>query len=245
VEAKVLSGVGLRKNLGGREVLHGIDMSLRPGKITALMGQSGSGKTTLLRALSLTEPADSGVVEVDGIRFIGADRNKWPKSPWPTVTVVFQDLFLWPHLTNRENVELPLREQGKAESASLMDEVCEDLGISCLMGRFPTEISRGQRQLVALARSLALKPRYLLLDEVSASLDVERSSTVGTLLRRNAAEGAGILVITHQALFAKSSCDHLAYMADGKIVEYGPPSILEDPQCEELKKFVASSALAL
>lgn len=241
----MLVGTSLKKRLGGREILHGVDLVIEPGKITALMGQSGSGKTTLLRALSLTEPADTGIVELDGRRYEGADPERWPALPWPTVTVVFQDLFLWPHLTNRQNVELPLRERGQTGGVSSLGAIYAELGVESFLNRFPTEVSRGQRQLVALARAVALQPRYLLLDEVSASLDVERASKVGALLRRTAAGGVGILVITHQALFARNSCDQLAYLADGKIVESGPPSILDDPRSEELKRYVANAAQAI
>lgn len=241
----MLAGTGLKKSLGGREILHGVDLAIEPGKITALMGQSGSGKTTLLRALSLTEPAEAGVVELDGRRFEGVDPERWPVSPWPSVTVVFQDLFLWPHLTNRQNVELPLREQGQAGRVSSLGAIFAELGIDALLNRFPTEVSRGQRQLVALARAVALQPRYLLLDEVSASLDVERASKVGALLRRTAATGAGILVITHQPLFARNSCDQLAYLSDGLIAESGPPSILDQPKSEALQRYVANAAQAI
>ena len=209
------------------------------------MGQSGSGKTTLLRALSLTEPADAGVVELDGKRYEGEDVERWPASPWPTVTVVFQDLFLWPHLTNQQNVELPVRERGLSARLCALGPIYAELEIEGLLGRFPTEVSRGQRQLVALARAVALQPRYLLLDEVSASLDVERASKVGALLRRTAASGVGVLVATHQSLFARNACDQLAYLSDGLIVEAGTPSILDNPKSEALQRYVASAAQAI
>lgn len=228
----MLHGDGLSKSFGSVRVLTDIDITLESGELVALLGASGAGKSTLLRILSMIDTPDAGKVVLDG-------QDPGP-TPWPDVTVVFQDLFLWPHLSNRENIELPLRARRLADSAAKVERVIEALELGSFIGRYPNQVSRGQRQAVAIARAIALSPRYLLLDEVTASLDVTRAARLAVLLRELTTAGTGILIITHQLVFARSWADRVVFLDGGRIGEQGLSAILDSPKSPSLREFVAT-----
>ncbi len=229
----------IHKSFAGRKILDGIDMTIEPGKITCLIGPSGSGKTTLLRAIGLLEPADSGQIFVDDIRYDFPLDGPLRTPPWPHMTVVFQSLFLWPNMTLRENILLPaLQRAGKQEVHERIEELIKFFEMESFIDNYPNEASRGQQQRVALARALMLKPRYILLDEITSALDVEQVAKVLEKLQLLRDQGIGIFIITHLLGFAKRASDHILFLADGKIEEDGPPSILANPKSPRLRQFV-------
>jgi ABC-type polar amino acid transport system ATPase subunit len=219
-------------------VLDRIDITIYPSKITALMGPSGAGKTTLLRALSLVEPPDSGAVSINDIVYKYPLTQEVVPHPWPMVTVVFQDLFLWPHVTNGENILLGCRKRFGSKANKKVSQLADQLGFTGLLDRFPNQISRGQRQLIAIARALALEPAYLLLDEVSASLDLAKVSRVTDVLRDRARQGTGILSITHQIGFARHSADRFVYLDGGQIREDGDVTQIDSPKSSEFAAYL-------
>lgn len=229
---------------GGRPIIKNISLSVKPGGITVLIGPSGTGKTTLLRCLALLEQPQAGEIRVDDDVFT----YPWPQDrpfnpPWPTLTTVFQQLFLWPHLTLRENILLPLRH----EAASRRDEIeglIEAFDMQTFIDRYPNEASLGQRQRVALARALMLKPHYLLLDEITSALDVEQIAKILSYLKQLRGKNIGIFIITHLLGFARHAADQVVFMADGQICESGGPDILRDPQTERLQQFISTIAAA-
>jgi polar amino acid transport system ATP-binding protein len=235
----MLSGKGLQRRYGtNRPVLAGVDVEVHPGTITALLGANGCGKSTLLRALSLIEPVDAGTVEVDRELYSHVQPTRGRK-PWPAVTLVFQQLFLWPHLTVRRNISLPQSAIRDAHAAANFDAIVQTFELGPLLDRYPNEISLGQRQRVALARALALRPRYLLLDEATSALDVEHISTLLGHLRRLRQEGLGILLVTHLIGFARDAADRVLFMANGRMAEQGDAGILAAPATPELSRFLA------
>ena len=233
----MLVGKGIVKSFGKLQILHGIDIEVHPGKITAIVGPSGSGKSTLLRILSLLDAADSGTVSIDGVAYGVPQRGPAPSPPWPALTVVFQQLFLWPHLTLRTNVELPLR--GASGSSELVESLVEEFDLARLMDRYPNEVSLGQRQRAALIRAIALRPKYLLLDEITSALDIEHVSRVLSCLSRVQKEGTGILLVTHLIGFAQRSADNVVFIENGSVLESGGPSILVSPSNERLRQFLS------
>lgn len=236
----MITAKNIHKAFGGRQILNGIDMTIEPGKITCLIGPSGSGKTTLLRAVGLLEPADSGQIWVDDIRYDFPLDGPIRTPPWPHMTVVFQSLFLWPHMTLRENIMLPaLLRAGSKEVKERLEELIKFFEMETFIDSYPNEASRGQQQRVALARALMLKPRYILLDEITSALDVEQVAKVLEKLQLLRDAGIGIFLITHLLGFAKRASDHILFLNEGKIEESGPPSILVNPQSERLRNFVA------
>ena len=236
----MLTGRGLRKRFGLHEVLKGVDIEVDRGAITAIVGPSGGGKSTLLRTLALLEPAEAGSVQIDGVACSWRrNRNVDGASPWPAITVVFQQLFLWPHMTLRDSIELPLRLRGVSPEDRDVPRLLETFELNDIAMRYPNEVSIGQRQRAALVRALALRPRYLLLDEITSALDVEHVSRVLDELERQRDSGTGILLVTHLIGFASKAATSIYFLDAGAVVEHGSAGILTQPRTERLARFLS------
>jgi ABC-type polar amino acid transport system ATPase subunit len=243
----VLKGIGLSKRFGNVVALDRVDISVTPGQVTAVIGPSGAGKTSLLLGLSLLDRPDEGTVEIDGIRYeISGDRKELKPPPWPDVTVVFQKLYLWPHLTLRQNVLLGARD-GTRGVSQVLDEMIELFDMAGFIDRYPNEVSLGQRQRAALARAAALRPRYILLDEITSALDAEQTLVILSYLLTLRQRGIGLLVITHavgfiRRLMKRQEGDQVVFMVDGRICAHGGLDQLEKPQHPRLKQFLEAAA---
>ena len=168
----MLRGQVINKRFGLKAVLIDVNIVVKAGEATVLMGPSGGGKTTLLRCLSLLESPDSGSVDLDGAHF------EFPNGknviPYPSVTIVFQQLFLWPHLTNRQNITISM----PANDDAYLRHLIELFDMKDFIDNYPNQSSLGQKQRVALTRALVLKPKYILLDEATSALDDRRAERV-------------------------------------------------------------------
>lgn len=236
----MLCARGVKKAFGDRVILNGVDIDIAPGAITCLIGPSGTGKTTLLRALSLIELPDSGRVMVDAQQFdFPLARGVTFSPPWPLVTVVFQTLFLWPHMTLRENILLPARNIPGLDIEAELADLVDFFDMGDFIDRHPNEASLGQRQRVALARALILKPKYLLLDEITSALDVEQSARILSRLQKLRGMRTGLLLITHALGFARRAADKIVFMDGGAVVEQGGPEILDKPETARLSAFLS------
>jgi len=228
-----------------RPILKDVSLKIATGGITVLIGPSGTGKTTLLRCVALLDPPQSGEIRVDDEVF----RYPWPKDkiftpPWPKLTTVFQQLFLWPHMTLRQNILLPVRQRNSNETKEELDALIEAFDMGNFIDNYPNEASLGQRQRVALARALMLKPRYLLLDEITSALDVEQIAKILTYLKGLRGKNIGIFLITHLLGFARHAADNVVFMSGGEVTESGGPEILKDPKTERLFQFLSVIAAA-
>ena len=229
----------------GKTIFENVDLDIDLGGITVLIGPSGTGKTTLLRCLALLDPPQKGEIIVDEKTFsFPAPHTGNPPPPWPLLTSVFQQLFLWPHLTLRENILLPVRLRGQMDGHEELDKLIEAFDMGAFIERFPNEASLGQRQRVALARALMLKPRYLLLDEITSALDVEQIAKILGYLKTLRGQNIGIFLITHLLGFARHAADQILFMDGGTITERGTPDILKNPQTERLFQFLSVIAAA-
>jgi ABC-type methionine transport system ATPase subunit len=226
---------------GDSRVLHDASVFVEPGKMTAIIGPSGAGKSTILRILACLEPPESGTVEIDGeeFRYPAAIEAAEPQ-PWPRITAVFQQLFLWPHMTLRENISLPLRLRSVPDMESRVGALIERFDMGEFIDRYPNEVSGGQRQRAAIARALALKPAYLLLDEITSALDVEQAAAIIKHLDFLKAENIGILMITHYLGFLQRSADQIIFMENGMVAEQGGREILLEPKSPGMQRFLAS-----
>jgi polar amino acid transport system ATP-binding protein len=247
---------GLRKSFGSHRVLDGIDLDVREGEVTVLLGPSGSGKSTLLRCVNHLEKPDSGFVEVGG-ELIGYryDRSRnhggrLHELPHRQVTrqrarigMVFQQFNLFGHMTALENIiEGPVaagvpRKQAVATAGELLERV----GLAGREGSYPRLLSGGQQQRVAIARALALQPRLMLFDEPTSALDPELVGDVLAVIRDLAASGMTMIVVTHEIGFAREVADTVVFLDDGRIVESGPPAtVLANPRHQRARAFLAA-----
>jgi ABC-type polar amino acid transport system ATPase subunit len=241
----MLKATNISKKIGNTDILKDVSLKVRSGEIVSIIGPSGAGKTSLLRALSLLEMPDAGSMQVDEHVYtfpVGQLKTAPLALPYPALTVVFQQLFVWPHLTVKENMLLPLRAD---VDENHFEEVVELFQMRDFLDRYPNEISLGQRQRTALARALLLKPQYLLLDEVTSALDVEQSYLILSHLAQIAKRGVGIVFVTHALHLAHTISDKVLFMDNGAILESGDKHILRAPQTARLRKFLSHSKIVV
>ncbi|OPX11486.1 amino acid ABC transporter ATP-binding protein [Mycobacterium sp. AT1] len=247
----LLRAVGVRKSYGHTEVLRGVDMEVHRGQVVCLLGPSGAGKSTFLRCLNHLEAVDEGEVWVDGepIGFrlrngkLYELRERDVAKQRRDIGMVFQRFNLFGHRTALENViEGPIRVLGTAPDVARKEglELLDRVGLGQRGDAYPAQLSGGQQQRVAIARSLAMKPKLMLFDEPTSALDPELVGEVLAVMNGLAADGMTMVVVTHEIAFAAEAADEVVFMADGAVVETGPPErILKSPEHERTRQFLA------
>ena len=241
----------VHKSFGPLAVLKGVDLQVRAGEVTVVLGPSGSGKSTLLRTINHLEKADRGEISVDG-SLMGYRRAGDKLHELPEREVLrqrtrsgfdFQNFHLFPHLTVLDNVvEAPVSalKRPRKEAVEGARRLLERVGLGDKTDTYPRQLSGGQQQRVAIARALALEPRLLLFDEPTSALDPELVGEVLDVIRDLAAQGTTMIVVTHEIAFAREVADTVVFMADGRIVEQGPPAeVLDRPRHERTRAFLA------
>ncbi|WP_332697779.1 amino acid ABC transporter permease/ATP-binding protein [Bosea sp. (in: a-proteobacteria)] len=239
------------KSFGPLKVLDDVSLALKPGSVTAIIGQSGSGKSTLLRSINHLERVDAGFIAIDG-ELIGyrQDRDtlyelkeKDILKRRVDVGMVFQSFNLFPHLTAIENIiEAPLSVRGVSREQALAEahELLARVGLADKVDAYPRQLSGGQQQRVAIARALALKPKVLLFDEPTSALDPELVNEVLDVIKELARSGTTLVIVTHEIGFAREVADEVVFMEAGRILEVGPPArVLGEPDHPRTREFLA------
>ncbi len=230
----------IEKSFGALKVLHGVSFEVLRGQVTVLIGRSGSGKSTALRCMDRLEKVDAGYIEVCG--HVVTDPNLDLRKLRMDVGIVFQSYNLFPHLTIGENIMLAprsVKKLPKKEAADLARASLAQVGLGDKFDAYPEQMSGGQQQRAAIARSLAMQPKVMLFDEVTSALDPELTGEVLRVIERLAADGMTMVMVTHEMGFARRIADQLVFMHQGKIWEKGHGSILGAPETPELQRFAA------
>lgn len=229
------------KWFGSNPVLRGIDLRVRAHEVVVLIGASGSGKSTLLRTVNLVEPVDDGQVILAGEDI--TDPRVDADAVRARIGVVFQHYNLFPHLTVLANVTLALRKVhriSKAEAEATGLRLLARIGLEAKAKAHPDNLSGGQQQRVAIVRAIASDPEVLLLDEITSALDPQLVGEVLDLVRDLKSAGSTILMATHEMTFARRVADRVVFLADGRIVEAGPPAqIFDAPHEQQTRDFLA------
>jgi ABC-type polar amino acid transport system ATPase subunit len=228
----------LRKSLGQRQILRGIDAHVDEGETIAIVGPSGGGKSTFLRCLNGLTSFDVGSIEIAGFSLAPGTPPDAPelRALRASVAMVFQSFNLFPHLTALQNVSLgPLHvlRQPAAAARERGMALLSRVGLADRGDALPAQLSGGQQQRVAIARALAMDPRVLLLDEPTSALDPQMRGEVLAVLRDLARSGMTMLVVTHEMAFARAAASRVWIFDDGRLVEDGPPSeVCDRPRSE-------------
>lgn len=247
----VLTAHGIMKSFGGIKVLKGISVDVDKGEVLTIIGPSGSGKSTFLRCVTQLETVDSGEITICGETLVKNGESGQAVYSSKTacnrisrhVGLVFQNFNLFPHFSVMRNItEAPVRVLGKTrdEAENIAMELLKKMDLSDKAEAYPCQLSGGQQQRVSIARALAMNPDVLFFDEPTSALDPELTGEILEVIRGLAEEHMTMVVVTHEMSFARDVADKVVFMADGAIVEEGPPEqLFGNTQSERTKAFLS------
>jgi polar amino acid transport system ATP-binding protein len=236
----VLEVKNFRKTFEDNLVLNDLSLTVPDHTATVLIGASGSGKSTLLRCINLLDTIDDGSIYLDGKEISDPEINV--DEVRRNLGMVFQSFNLFPHMSVLENITLSPIRVHKVSKAQARDEAMTLLrrfDLADKADQYPDRLSGGQQQRVAIIRSIAVKPRLLLLDEVTSALDPVLVNEVLSIVRDLKADGMAMVLATHEMGFATQVADEVCFLKDGNIIERGPASqVISAPQQDETKDFL-------
>ena len=236
----VLEVKNVRKSFGDEVVLDDLTLNVPEHTATVLIGASGSGKSTLLRCINLLDQIDDGQIHLDGKEI--TDPHVDVDDVRRQLGMVFQSFNLFPHMTVLENITLsPTRVHGisKDEAEVQAFELLKRFDLADKAKQYPDRLSGGQQQRVAIIRSIAVKPRLLLLDEVTSALDPVLVNEVLSIVRDLKHDGMTMVLATHEMGFATQVADEVCFLESGRILERGPATqVINDPQESQTREFL-------
>jgi polar amino acid transport system ATP-binding protein len=240
---------GVEKRFGDNLVLNGIDLTVAEHEVVSLIGASGCGKSTLLRCINALEPIQAGTITLQGtvVSGPGVDVDKHRRD----VGIVFQSFNLFPHMNVLQNITLAPRQVlglSRRQAEERADALLARVGLAEKRKQYPDSLSGGQQQRVAIVRALAMRPKLMLLDEITSALDPELVAEVLNIVRELAHEGMTMLLATHEMSFAREVSSRVCFLADGVICEQGPPEQMftepTDPRTQAfLKRIIEAGRL--
>lgn len=250
ISSDVVEAIDVHKSFGPLEVLKGINLSVRKGEVVCLLGPSGSGKSTFLRCINHLELMTRGRIFVDG-QLIGYHERGGALHEMSgrelavqrrDIGMVFQRFNLFAHqnvLTNICQAPILNRGQSKDTAVARAKELLKMVDLEGREQAYPNQLSGGQQQRVAIARALAMDPKLMLFDEPTSALDPELVGEVLGVMRKLAADGMTMIVVTHEMAFARDVADRVVFMDQGVVVEEGPArDVIDNPQHERTRAFL-------
>lgn len=229
----------VRKNYKSTRVLNNVSFSANNGEIVAIIGPSGCGKTTLLKCINGLEKIDNGKIIIEGKDITEKDFNL--SQLRQDVGIVFQQFNLFPHMTVKENITLaPLKvkkmKRNEAEILAMM--LLEKVGLLNKMDCYPHQLSGGQAQRVAIARTLAMTPKVILFDEPTSALDPHMKHEVLDVIKKLKSNKMIIIIVTHEMSFAKEIADRVVFLHNGQVVENDTADmVFNHPRSQVAKAF--------
>lgn len=240
----------LSKSFGKLDVLRDISFDVEQGQVVSIIGPSGSGKSTLLRCINQFEKADSGSIEICGMKMLENDESgKAIYAPSKTlheirlkIGLVFQNFNLFPHMSVLKNItEAPIHvlKQDKTEAKQRAMQLLGKMGLEAKADEYPCNLSGGQQQRVSIARALALNPEILFFDEPTSALDPELTGEILKVIKELAKEKMTMVIVTHEMQFARDISNNVIFMDGGYIIESGTPEdVFENTSNERTKQFL-------
>ena len=239
----IIRAEGVQKYFKGGEIkaLDGVSADIRKGEVVVIIGPSGSGKSTFLRCLNLLEVPTGGTITFNGVDI--TDKKVNINEHRQKMGMVFQHFNLFPHMTILQNMTLaPIQLLGKSKEEAEKQALAllERVGLGDRANAYPSQLSGGQTQRVAIVRALCMEPEVMLFDEPTSALDPEMVGEVLEVMKSLARDGMTMIVVTHEMGFAREVGSRVIFMADGRIIEEGTPNeIFDHPKSERLQTFLA------
>ena len=237
---EMIKTVDLHKSFGDLHVLTGVNEVIRKGEVVSIIGPSGGGKSTFLRCLNLLEKPEKGQIFFEGEEITGKKVNI--DIHRQKMGMVFQQFNVFPHLTVEKNITLApvkLKKKTPAEAAEMAKELLNRVGLIDKLDEMPGNLSGGQKQRLAIVRALAMEPDVMLFDEPTSALDPEMVGEVLDVIKGLVATGMTSIIVTHEMRFAQEVSDRVLFIADGNVLEEGPPQeLFNNPQHPRLQDFL-------
>ena len=237
---EMIKTVNLHKSFGNLHVLTGVNETIHKGEVVSIIGPSGGGKSTFLRCLNLLEKPEKGQIFFEGQEITGkkVDIDKHRQK----MGMVFQQFNVFPHLSVCENITLApklLKGKSQEEANAMARDLLTRVGLLDKFDEMPGNLSGGQKQRLAIVRALAMEPDVMLFDEPTSALDPEMVGEVLDVIKELVKTGMTCVIVTHEMRFAEEVSDRVLFIADGNILEQGPPSqIFHNPRHPRLQDFL-------
>jgi len=235
----------LKKRLGSKQVLDGVDLEVREGETLLVMGRSGTGKSVLLKHIIGLMTPDSGSIEIDGTELVGL-AEKELDAVRRRFGMLFQGAALFDSLTVGENIALPLREHTELDESEIQQRVAERLewvGLTGVEDMKPASLSGGMKKRVGLARAIAMDPQFVLYDEPTTGLDPIMADAIDQLIRSMQQRmGVTSIVVTHDMASAFKVADRMALLNDGRVVFLGTPDEVRTTKDPLVRQFVEGTS---